>query len=173
MASIVISVVVSIVTGLLVNEFCEISPWCAHRLVRWAAFRRYADRGRAEMRAEEWLALINDRPGKLFKLITALSFAGAAAVDSGRRVIARSGRSRMSHQEALDRLYPYLDKQVPEVEAERIRLHLDECGLCLRELGLEEAVKRLVAKHCGSGDPELRSKVMVRIGQVRSEVDPT
>jgi len=32
----------------------------------------------------------------------------------------------------------------------QVRVHLDECGPCLREFGLEEAVKRLVHKHCGS-----------------------
>jgi mycothiol system anti-sigma-R factor len=58
-------------------------------------------------------------------------------------------------------------------DCESIREHLDECGPCLREFGLEEAVKRLVAKHCGC-DPvpdELRSKVLVRIRQVQAEIE--
>jgi mycothiol system anti-sigma-R factor len=60
-------------------------------------------------------------------------------------------------------------------DCEHIRQHLDECGPCLREFGLEEAVKRLVAKHCGC-DPaptDLRSKVLVRIRQVQAEMDPS
>ncbi len=51
----------------------------------------------------------------------------------------------------------------------------DECGPCLREFGLEEAVKRLVAKHCGH-DPvprDLRAKVMSRIQQVRIDLEVT
>ncbi|MDX6344025.1 MAG: hypothetical protein QOH87_4163, partial [Trebonia sp.] len=51
--------------------------------------------------------------------------------------------------EVLDRVYWYLDGEVSEEDCDHIRQHLDECGPCLREYGLEEAVKRLVAKHCG------------------------
>ena len=49
-------ILLGIVAGLLANELCEFSPWCARKLVRWSAFRRYADPGRAEMRAEELTA---------------------------------------------------------------------------------------------------------------------
>ena len=48
-----------------------------------------------------------------------------------------------------------------------------ECGPCLREYGLEEAVKRLVAKHCGC-DPapaDLRAKILVRIREVRATIE--
>jgi mycothiol system anti-sigma-R factor len=58
-------------------------------------------------------------------------------------------------------------------DCDHIRQHLDECGPCLREYGLEEAVKRLVAKHCGC-DPvpdQLRAKVLVRIRQVQAEIE--
>lgn len=75
--------------------------------------------------------------------------------------------------EVLDRVYGYLDGEISEDDCEAIRQHLDECGPCLKEFGLEEAVKRLVAKHCGC-DPvpaELRSKVLVRIRQVQAEIE--
>jgi mycothiol system anti-sigma-R factor len=77
--------------------------------------------------------------------------------------------------EVLDRVYWYLDGEVSAEDCDHIRQHLDECGPCLREYGLEEAVKRLVAKHCGC-DPvpsELRSKVLVRIRQVQAEIEVT
>jgi diguanylate cyclase (GGDEF)-like protein len=86
---VITGILLGIVTGLVANELFEFSPWCARKLVRWAAFRRYTDRGRAEMRAEEWTAVINDRPGKLFKLITAVGFAAAAVIASGRRAVGR------------------------------------------------------------------------------------
>jgi mycothiol system anti-sigma-R factor len=56
-----------------------------------------------------------------------------------------------------------------------IREHLDECGPCLREYGLEEAVKRLVHKCCGHEDVpgELRTKVLTRIAAVRAEIEGT
>lgn len=71
-------ILVSVALGLLVNELCEVSPWAARCLVRWAAHTRYCGTDRAETRAEEWAAVINDRPSSLLKLITALFFAGAA-----------------------------------------------------------------------------------------------
>lgn len=75
--------------------------------------------------------------------------------------------------EVLEQIYVYLDREISEAECEEIREHLEECGPCLREYGLERAVKALVAKHCGC-DPapaDLRSKVLVRIRQVRAELE--
>jgi DNA-binding transcriptional MerR regulator len=67
--------VFGIVSGLLVNEYCDISPWVAVRLMRWAARLRYRDDAeRAKVRGVEWAALIQERPGNLFKLLTALGF---------------------------------------------------------------------------------------------------
>jgi hypothetical protein len=66
--------------SLAVNECCDVSPWIARKLVRWSAHRRYAPSSRAEVRAEECAAYIDDRPGKLFKLLTALIFATKAVV---------------------------------------------------------------------------------------------
>ncbi|MEN3539743.1 mycothiol system anti-sigma-R factor [Microbispora sp. ZYX-F-249] len=74
--------------------------------------------------------------------------------------------------QVLDRVYTYLDGELDNDRIAEIRKHLDECGPCLEEYGLEEAVKRLVAKHCGC-DPvprDLRSKVLSRIEQVRAEM---
>jgi mycothiol system anti-sigma-R factor len=75
--------------------------------------------------------------------------------------------------EVLDRVYWYLDGEVSDEDYESIRKHLDECGPCLREFGLEEAVKRLVAKHCGCdlAPSALRDKVLVRIREVRSGME--
>jgi mycothiol system anti-sigma-R factor len=75
--------------------------------------------------------------------------------------------------EVLDRVYNYLDGEADALDCAKIREHLDECGPCLREYGLEEAVKRLVAKHCGC-DPvpsELRAKVLVRIREVQTTIE--
>lgn len=75
--------------------------------------------------------------------------------------------------EVLAQVYAYLDQEMSDADCEGIRKHLDECGPCLREFGLEEVVKKLVAKHCGC-DPapaDLRSKVLVRIRQVQAEIE--
>jgi mycothiol system anti-sigma-R factor len=75
--------------------------------------------------------------------------------------------------EVLERLYAFLDNEISEADCEDIREHLEECGPCLREHNLEDAVKKLVAKHCGC-DPapaDLRSKVLVRIRQAQVEME--
>ncbi|GGM95615.1 anti-sigma factor RsrA [Thermopolyspora flexuosa] len=74
--------------------------------------------------------------------------------------------------DVLDRLYAYLDGELDETLCGDIRKHLDECGPCLKEYGLDQMVKKLVAKHCGC-DPvpeDLRARVMSRIEQVRLEM---
>jgi mycothiol system anti-sigma-R factor len=74
--------------------------------------------------------------------------------------------------EVLARLYAYLDEELPTPAYAKIRQHLDECGPCLREYGLEEVVKQLVHRCCSDpAPPELRVKVMVRIQQVRIELE--
>ena len=75
--------------------------------------------------------------------------------------------------EVLDRVYGYLDGEIGDLDCSKIKEHLDECGPCLREYGLEEAVKKLVGKHCGC-DPvpaDLRAKVLVRIREVRATIE--
>jgi mycothiol system anti-sigma-R factor len=75
--------------------------------------------------------------------------------------------------EVLARVYSYLDGEIGDAGCAQIRQHLDECGPCLREFGLEEAVKRLVQRHCGCEDVprELRTKVLARIQAVRVELE--
>ena len=74
--------------------------------------------------------------------------------------------------EVLDTIYAYLDGELDTTDQSKVRQHLDECGPCLREYGLEEAVKRLVRKHCSDSAPvELRAKVLIRIQEVRAQIE--
>lgn len=73
--------------------------------------------------------------------------------------------------EVLNKLYTYIEGELEESNCDQIRRHLDECAPCLEEHGLEEAVKKLVAKHCGC-DPVptgLRAKVLERLERARTE----
>lgn len=73
------AVIVSVVIGLAINEYADFAPWIARKIVRRAAHRIYVDNAeRAEVRAEEWAAIIDARPGKLFKLMSALGYGVAA-----------------------------------------------------------------------------------------------
>ena len=111
-------ILLGIATGLFANELCEVGPWCARKLVRWSAFRRYTDPGRAETRAEELTALINDRPGNLFKLTTAVCFAAAAIIVCGRRAIAREPDSGRGSNPALPVLSRRLARKAVSVPAD-------------------------------------------------------
>ncbi|BCL16048.1 hypothetical protein [Micromonospora sagamiensis] len=68
-------IILGIVFGLIVNEITDVSPWLARRLVRWSAYRWTTDPELAAGYAEEWAAVVEERPGKLFKLLTASRFA--------------------------------------------------------------------------------------------------
>jgi hypothetical protein len=74
-----IGIAVSMITGAVVNEFCDISPWLAEKIVRRSAqLWAFPDRDSANELANEWAAVINDAPGKLTKLGHALRFAFGA-----------------------------------------------------------------------------------------------
>jgi mycothiol system anti-sigma-R factor len=78
--------------------------------------------------------------------------------------------------EVLAQVYSYLDGELDDAAAcGQIRQHLDECGPCLREFGLEEVVKKLVHQHCGheAVPGQLRAKVLSRIAVVRAELEIT
>ncbi|MFF4810560.1 hypothetical protein ACFY03_20335 [Micromonospora chersina] len=60
--------------SLALSELTEVSPWAARKLVRWAAYRWTTDPELAAAYAEEWAAIIDERPGKLLKLLTATGF---------------------------------------------------------------------------------------------------
>ena len=70
--------------------------------------------------------------------------------------------------DVLDLVYEFLDGEVDDEMRGRIAQHLDECGPCLQQYGLEQAVKALVHRSCGCDvAPErLRVQIVARIRQV-------
>jgi mycothiol system anti-sigma-R factor len=50
----------------------------------------------------------------------------------------------------LEEVYLYLDLECSDDRRGTIRKHLDECSPCLREYGIEQEVKALVARCCGA-----------------------
>lgn len=94
----ILSIVISVVVGLAINEYADFAPWGARKLAGRAARRMYADNAeRAKIRAEEWAAVIDDRPGKLFKLASALCYSIAAEFV----VVHRRARSASSVRRTL------------------------------------------------------------------------
>lgn len=86
-----------------------------------------------------------------------------------------SGHSSHDHHptdcsEVLDRLYEYLDQEMPDGDCTKFREHIDECSPCLAEYGLEQSVKKLVKRCCGHDEvpADLRAKVLDRIDHLRA-----
>ena len=76
-------------------------------------------------------------------------------------------------REVLHAVYLYLDGEIDIEQRRLIREHLDECAPCLRQFGVEQEVKVLVARHCG-GDrapDSLRISVLERLRLVQIGVD--
>jgi hypothetical protein len=85
----VLGVIASVLTGVLVNEFCDIAPWLAGMVVRRAARTWAKGHAAAGIYEEEWAAVVDDCPGKVTKLALALRFAIGAAADSSWRHLER------------------------------------------------------------------------------------
>ncbi|WP_433225565.1 hypothetical protein [Actinomadura formosensis] len=114
------ALIVPVVIGLAINEYADFAPWIARKIVRRAARRMYAGKAeRAEIRAEEWAAVINERPGKLFKLGTALGYCLAAQLATVRRSRYAGAIKRLAIRHLI--VFPILAPQtLQEILAGRI-----------------------------------------------------
>ena len=74
--------------------------------------------------------------------------------------------------EVLHRVYEYLDGEMTLDDTEKIKQHLDECGPCLKEYDLDQALKALVKRSCHSEEApvELRSQIVARITTLRYQI---
>ena len=74
--------------------------------------------------------------------------------------------------DVLARVAEFLDQELDQADCSKIQEHLDECGPCLREFGLDQLVKDVVKRGCGCETPpqDLRSKVMIRIREVQVQI---
>ncbi len=76
-------------------------------------------------------------------------------------------------REVLAEVYLYLDLECADARRDLIRHHLDECIPCLREYGIEQEVKALVARCCGAetAPAALRDRLRLRLNELVVEVD--
>ena len=74
--------------------------------------------------------------------------------------------------EVIDKVWVYLDGETDDLTCDQIRVHLDECSPCLRQFGIEQEVKTLVARSCGSdhAPDDLKDRVRARLTEVRIEM---
>jgi len=68
-------------------------------------------------------------------------------------------------------VYLYLDRETDEDLRNRIREHLDGCGPCFKHFGLEQDVRALVSRCCGSerAPQSLHDRIRLRITEVSIE----
>ncbi|MBF9129998.1 mycothiol system anti-sigma-R factor [Plantactinospora sp. S1510] len=71
-------------------------------------------------------------------------------------------------REVLTEVYLYLDLECADDRRNLIRDHLDECSPCLREYGIEQEVKALVARCCGNetAPADLRERLRLRLAEL-------
>ena len=89
-AGVVTFVVTVVALPLLLSEFGDWCPWLAERVVKWAA-RRLGDPLSCERYEEEWIANLNEVPGKVTRLVAAFGY--LAYLPSMRRSISRQARA--------------------------------------------------------------------------------
>jgi hypothetical protein len=119
----VASILVTVVLPLLLAEFTEVGPWLARRLIYRAA-RRLPGPERSRWR-EEWLANLEDMPGKLTKLMWSLSIflVGAGKM---RRILGAPPLSQVLWarvQAAWQRLWS--QQKSPQGSSQAIELQVD------------------------------------------------
>lgn len=75
--------------------------------------------------------------------------------------------------DVLAEVYLYLDLESTDDRRDLIRHHLDECSPCLREYGIEQEVKMLVARCCGSevAPLELKQRLRMKLAELVLEAD--
>lgn len=56
--------------------------------------------------------------------------------------------------EALERLYEYLDSELDQVTSEGIRAHLDDCGYCTGGFDFEKRLKVVVRERLSEEVPQ-------------------
>jgi mycothiol system anti-sigma-R factor len=78
------------------------------------------------------------------------------------------GPGNIDCDDVLKDVFLFIDDESDPAVVSRIREHLDGCAPCLRQYGLEQDVKSLVARCCG-GDlapASLRASIRVRLTEV-------
>jgi anti-sigma factor (TIGR02949 family) len=70
-------------------------------------------------------------------------------------------------------LYEYLDGEMDPDDCAKISEHLQHCGPCLKEYDLDQMLKALVRRSCGSeaAPTELRMQILARITTINLTVE--
>jgi mycothiol system anti-sigma-R factor len=81
------------------------------------------------------------------------------------------GPGNIDCDDVLNELYVYMDDETDIETRRRIREHLEACAPCLRQYGLEQDVRALIARCCGGDQAPaaLHQRVRLRITELTIE----
>ncbi|WP_019814159.1 mycothiol system anti-sigma-R factor [Saccharomonospora saliphila] len=91
--------------------------------------------------------------------------------DCSGRTDAQNNPDNVNCDDALAEIYLLLDKECSPERDEQLRKHIDDCPPCLEEYGIDDQIKRLLARKCG-GDlapAELKSRLQASIRRTVAE----
>ena len=72
----------------------------------------------------------------------------------------------------LEQIVYFIDNELDAADCSVVKQHLDTCNPCLAKYDLQRTVKEVVARSCSEAAPtELRSRIMLRLQQVRIQVN--
>jgi mycothiol system anti-sigma-R factor len=77
-------------------------------------------------------------------------------------------------RDVLEEVYLYLDLECSDERRRLIQQHIDECSPCLREYGIEQEVKALVARCCGAENApdELKERLRAKLNELSAASEP-
>ncbi|HEY0188279.1 MAG TPA: mycothiol system anti-sigma-R factor [Cellulomonas sp.] len=95
---------------------------------------------------------------------------GAAVADeAGAPALAQvAGGCGPDCEQALGRLFTYLDSELETADAAEVRAHIEDCRPCLDELAVETMLKNLVRRCCQEEAPaDLRVRIRAQLSTLR------
>ncbi|MET0432709.1 MAG: mycothiol system anti-sigma-R factor [Cellulomonas sp.] len=71
-------------------------------------------------------------------------------------------------EQALGRLFAYVDRELEPGDADQVRQHIEDCRPCLDEIAVETMLKELVKRCCQDKAPaDLRVKIHAQLTSLR------
>lgn len=74
--------------------------------------------------------------------------------------------------QVLEAIYLYLDNEEGAVERTLITVHLEECGPCRDEFGVEEMLKVMIGRACGSepAPVAIYERIVAQMADIQVEI---
>lgn len=73
-------------------------------------------------------------------------------------------------ENVAEHIYEYLDSEMTEADAARMRAHVAECSPCLAEMSIDELIRGALKRSCAEQAPEeLRIRIRAQFTSVRYE----